>query len=91
MSSSTLDRTSHVIESMGKPRRCHTTLLCTPSHVTHVTTGLAVYRDVFLTPGHLALAFEYADLGTLRDYMGRCGRQVHASTDGRLQCISRTT
>jgi len=35
-------------------------------------------QDVFLTPGFLAIASEYADLGSLRDYMDRCSRQVVA-------------
>ena len=30
-----------------------------------------------MTPGFLALSSEYADLGTLREYMGRCSRQVN--------------
>ena len=33
-------------------------------------------QDVFLVPGYLAIASEYADLGPLADYMGRCSRQV---------------
>ena len=40
----------------------------------HMRKGLL--QDVFLTPGFLAIASEYADLGSLRDYMGRCSRQV---------------
>ena len=42
-----------------------------------MTQRQASLQDVFLTPGFLAIASEYADLGSLRDYMGRCSRQVN--------------